>query len=151
MQKLPAKTFSAICSAVSFPRTRHFVNYGSVLSLVRTETSCSWQVLASESPHKTSDWATYLILSLSQNWLWSAAIFSCLSMAACMIDATANLNCVHPDKLLCIIQPLHFKLFLANRTDPLGHDRVVRNRNPLKLRFLSCGLGLFACAWDCVA
>lgn len=98
-----------------------------------------------------SDWATYLIFSLAKNWLWISTIFLRLCMAACMIDATTNLDCVHPDKLLCVIQPLHFELLLADWADTLGHDWVVWNWNPLQLWFLSCGLGLLAGAWDCIA
>ena len=91
--------------------------------------------------------ATYLILSLSQNGLRSAAILLRISMAACVIDAGTNLDCIHPDKLLCIIQPLHLKLLLADRADASCQCWVVRNRKPLKLWCFSSGLGLLADCW----
>lgn len=91
---------------------------------------------------------TYLILSLAQNWLRRAAILLRLRMAACVVDAGANLDCIHPDKLLCIIQPLHLKLLLANRADAPCQGWVIWNRKPLQLWSLSSSLGLTTNCWS---
>lgn len=60
-------------------------------------------------------------------------IFGSLSMAAGVVNPVAHSDSVWPNKFLRVIEPPHFKLFLAYRANAVGKHRIVGNWYPVYL------------------
>lgn len=81
-------------------------------------------------------------LAQHPNWFWCEPpdlVLRSLLMTRGMIDPLSNLLRIHPHKLLSLIQPLHLKLLLTNRTHTIRHCRVIWDREVLHLGILGSG------------
>ena len=74
----------------------------------------------------------------STDWRRSTStdtVFRGLGVTTGMIDLISNPHSVHPDPLLRFIVPYRFEFFLINRTNDIGHCRIIRYRDPRPLSF----------------
>lgn len=90
----------------------------------------------------------HLSLPLSQNGFRGGSsldlrrhVFGSLFMATGMENSLSNPFCVHPNKLLQLVQPLHLEFLLADRAAAGGESWIIWNRNVRKFGDRgSCGI-----------
>lgn len=82
---------------------------------------------------------TYLCFPLPQHRLRSSSfnlggdILRGLCVATCVIYPSADIRCIHPDKLLCLVEPLHLELLLTDGADTVCEGGIIGNWQVLQL------------------
>lgn len=82
-----------------------------------------------------------LSLPLPKDSLRRSAIPAGVRMARSMIDPTRDLDGIHPDEVLGVVEPFGVELLLADGTYSSGEDRVIGDGKILEARGLD-GLGV---------